>query len=76
MIKAINNYVIVKKETVENTSDSGIITSSAPTKTIYKVVATTEETKDLKDKQVYIKDSYVLDDEYVSVCVKDIVGWK
>lgn len=75
-MNAINKYVVAIKETIENTSSSGIIQSSQQRKTIYTVVKTTEETKELQGKQIYIKDSTTLEDNYIAVHINDIVAWK
>jgi len=50
MYTAINKYVIATKADNETTSVSGIISGGGEPR--YKVVATTEESKDLQDKVV------------------------
>jgi hypothetical protein len=50
MYTAINKYVIATKVDNETISGSGIISSGGEPR--YKVVATTEESKDLQDKVV------------------------
>lgn len=76
MIKAINKYVIVEKKEEENVSTSGIITSTNPTKTTYVVVATTDETKELQNKQVFIKEGEELEDKLLAVHIDNILAWK
>lgn len=75
-MNAINKYVIAAKEEQDKTSSSGIILSSSDQKTVYTVVNTTEETKELKGKQIYIKDYTTLEDDYIAVHIDDIVAWK
>lgn len=76
MIQAINKYLIVEKTEVENVSATGIITTSEPTKTVYKVIGTTEETKELQDKEVFIKNSHPIEKDTVAVHIDDIIAWK
>lgn len=74
-MNAINKYVVVEEKKEDNTTESGII-SSAETKTTYIVTATTDDTKELQGKQVYIKDSYKLEDDLLSVHIDNILAWK
>ena len=76
MIQAINKYVIVEKKEEENISSTDIITSTNPTKITYIVVATTEETKDLQNKQIFIKESTELEDNLLAVHIDNILAWK
>lgn len=75
-MNAINKYVIVEKETEENISTNGIIQSSNEQKTIYTVIATTEETKELQGRQIFAKEYFPLEEDKYGVNIDDIVSWK
>ena len=73
MYQAINNYIIVQQQTDEITSITGIITTSS-TRPRYKVVATTETTKELQDKIVVSDRVLQIDASNFSIDYKDIVA--
>ena len=72
---AYNNYVIVMPQSVENKTDSGIITQ-AQTSNVYRVIATNETTKDLQDKLIVAKELEQLDAQHYAVDYQKIVAIK
>ncbi len=72
MYEAINNYVIVKEDKTEITSDSGIILNDK--KPEYTVVATTEETKELMGRKVLFENPVPLEGGHYSIDIKNIVA--
>lgn len=85
MYQAINDYVIAKRVIQEKTTNSGIIlTSSSETDQVFEleVVATTDLTRDLKDKIIIAprhKCTQITESEkeiYGAVKLEDIIGIK
>lgn len=72
---AFNNYVIVTPQSVENKTESGIITQ-AQASNVYKVVSTNETTKDLQDKLIIAKELDQLDAQHYAVDYQKIVAIK
>lgn len=72
---AYNNYIIVTPFSTENKTNSGIITQ-AQASNVYKVIATNETTKDLRDKLVIAKELEQLDTQHYAVDYQKIVAIK
>lgn len=72
---AFNNYVIAIPQSVENKTESGIITQ-AQASNVYKVVSTNETTKDLQDKLIIAKELDQLDTQHYAVDYQKIVAIK
>ncbi len=74
MFEAINQYVILQK--VEAKTDSGIVIAEGDSTKIksYKVVSTTEETKELQDRTIMAHVGMVSDlgQGYYAVLVEEI----
>lgn len=71
MYQAINDFVIATKEDSQSETSSGIIVSSGEPR--YKVVATTEVTKELEDK-VVLGRANALDHGFYYIDYKEIVA--
>lgn len=73
--QAYNNYIIVIPQTIENKTESGIITQ-AKASSVYKVIATNETTKELQDKLIVAKELEQLDAQHYAVDYQKIVAIK
>ena len=73
MYKAINNFVIVEKVEDEQVSASGIVDPTKIAET-YKVVSTTEVTKELDGKTIMFSESTELTQGFLSVDYNNVVA--
>ena len=72
MYEAINKRVVVEKSKQEQATNSGIILTNEVS--IYTVVATTEETKELQGRDIVFTQSKKLAGGYESVDIDDITA--